>query len=65
LYRILVRDAAGDTESGFLQETVPTWVTDVVIERAIPKFTKIQFHLLPHPQMMKQDRMKNVRDSKI
>lgn len=59
--RQLVRDAAGETESALLHEMVPQWVTDVVIERTNPKFIKMPFYLLPHPQMMKQDRVKKER----
>lgn len=59
--RLLVRDAMGETESALLHETVPSWVTEVVVERAIPKFIKIPFYLLSHPQMSKQDRMKKDR----
>jgi WD repeat-containing protein 48 len=59
--RLLVRDAAGDTESALLHEAVPSWVADVVIDRNIPRFIKIPFFLLPHPVMVKQDRMKKVR----
>jgi WD repeat-containing protein 48 len=55
-----VRDAAGDTESALLHEAVPSWVADVVIDRNIPRFIKIPFFLLPHPMMVKQDRMKKV-----
>lgn len=58
--RLLVRDAAGENESSLLHETVPSWVTDIVIEKTIPKFVKIPFYLLPHPSMAKQDRMKKV-----
>lgn len=58
--RLLVRDAAGENESALLHETVPFWVTEIVIEKTIPKFIKIPFYLLPHPQMAKQDRMKKV-----
>lgn len=58
--RLLVRDAAGENESSLLHETVPSWVTDIVIEKTIPKFVKIPFYLLPHPSMLKQDRMKKV-----
>lgn len=60
MVRILVRDTAGESESTFLNDNVPGWVTEVVIERTIPKFIKIPFYLLPHPQMVKQDRMKKV-----
>lgn len=58
--RLLVRDAAGDSESTLLHETAPQWVTDVVIERNIPKFLKIPFFLQPHPQMTKPERTKKV-----
>lgn len=58
--RILVRDAAGENESALLHETVPSWVTEIVVEKTIPKFLKIPFYLLPHPQMVKQDRLKKV-----
>lgn len=59
--RLLVRDTSGENESTFLTDNVPSWVTDVVVERTIPKFIKIPFYLLPHPQMAKQDRMKKDR----
>jgi len=55
-----VRDAAGDSESTLLHETAPQWVTDVVIEKNIPKFLKIPFFLQPHPQMTKPERTKKV-----
>lgn len=58
--RLLVRDASGESESSLLQETIPQWVTDIVIEKNIPKFNKISFYLQPHPQMVKPDRMKKV-----
>ncbi|XP_053962299.1 WD repeat-containing protein 48 homolog isoform X1 [Anastrepha ludens] len=59
--RLLVRDAAGESESTLLHETVPQWVTDVVIEKTIPKFLKIPFFLQPHPQMIKPERTKKDR----
>ncbi|XP_075165935.1 WD repeat-containing protein 48 homolog [Haematobia irritans] len=59
--RLLVRDAAGESESTLLHETVPQWVTDVVIEKAPPKFLKIPFFLTPHPQMGKPERTKKDR----
>ncbi|XP_039438106.1 WD repeat-containing protein 48 homolog isoform X1 [Culex pipiens pallens] len=58
--RLLVKDAAGETESALLSETVPSWVTNVVIERTIPKFIKLPFYLLAHPSMLKQDRSKKL-----
>lgn len=59
--RLLVRDTSGENERTFLTDNVPAWVTDVVVERTIPKFIKIPFYLLPHPQQAKQDRMKKDR----
>lgn len=59
--RLLVRDTSGENESTFLTDNVPSWVTDVVVERTIPKFIKIPFYLQSHPQMAKQDRMKKDR----
>ncbi|XP_015116192.1 WD repeat-containing protein 48 [Diachasma alloeum] len=49
LYRLLVRDAAGETERALLNETVPSWVVDIVVDKNLPKFIKIPFHLSPHP----------------
>ncbi|KAG4077089.1 hypothetical protein HA402_016076 [Bradysia odoriphaga] len=59
----LVRDTAGENETTFLNENVPNWVTDVVIDKTMPKFIKIPFYLLPHPQMVngQKDRMKKDR----
>lgn len=58
--RVLVRDAAGETENDLLKDTVPQWVSDVVIQKTSPKFIKISFYLQPHPQMAKPDRTKKV-----
>jgi WD repeat-containing protein 48 len=49
LYRLLVRDAGGDTECLLLNETVPHWVLDIVVDRNSPRFHKIPFFLIPHP----------------
>lgn len=49
MYRLLVRDAAGETERALLNEIVPTWVVDIVVDKNLPKFIKIPFHLSPHP----------------
>ncbi|XP_066597028.1 WD repeat-containing protein 48 isoform X2 [Prorops nasuta] len=48
LYRLLVRDAAGETEGLSLTETVPAWVVNIVVEKNLPQFIKIPFYLLPH-----------------
>uniref|UniRef100_A0A2M4APC3 WD repeat-containing protein 48 homolog n=1 Tax=Anopheles triannulatus TaxID=58253 RepID=A0A2M4APC3_9DIPT len=58
--RLLVKDAAGETESALLSDTVPSWVTNVVIDRTLPKFIKLPFYLLAHPSMLKQDRSKKL-----
>ncbi|XP_008550497.1 WD repeat-containing protein 48 [Microplitis demolitor] len=61
LYRLLVRDAAGETERALLNETVPSWVVDIVVDKNLPKFIKIPFHLSPHPSSgfknFKKDRL--------
>lgn len=61
LYRLLVRDAAGETEGVLLNETVPSWVRDIVIDKNLPKFIKITFHLLQHSssgaKSLKKDRL--------
>lgn len=61
LFRLLCRDAGGETESLLLGETVPPWVTDVVVDKNIPKYNKIPFFLLPHSsygaKSLKKDRL--------
>lgn len=58
--RLLVRDAAGETESALLSDTVPQWVADSVVEKNTPEFLKIPFYLNPHPSMQRQERNKQV-----
>ncbi|XP_023217723.1 WD repeat-containing protein 48 [Centruroides vittatus] len=48
LLRLLVGDAGRETEELLLHETVPSWVTDVVVAKNMPRFNKIPFYLLPH-----------------
>ena len=48
LYRLLARDAGGETEGVLLNETVPAWVVDIVVEKKLPKFIKVTFFVLPH-----------------
>ncbi|KAL8578817.1 WD repeat-containing protein 48 [Nucella lapillus] len=61
LFRLLCRDAGGETEQMLLNETVPSWVVDVVVHKNLPKFTKIPFFLQPHPSTgikpIKKDRL--------
>ncbi|KAK7502882.1 hypothetical protein BaRGS_00005831 [Batillaria attramentaria] len=61
LFRLLCRDAGGETEQMLLNETVPSWVVDVVVHKNMPKFTKIPFFLQPHPSTgikpIKKDRL--------
>ncbi|KAA0196322.1 WD repeat-containing protein 48 [Hyalella azteca] len=50
LYRLLCGDAGGETEGVLLQETVPPWVLDIVLDKTTPKpKNKVYFYLLPHP----------------
>lgn len=62
LYRVLVGDTGGDTETALLNETVPSWVTSNVEENCTGKFIKVQFYLQPHStvpsHLLKQDRLK-------
>jgi len=51
LYRLLARDAGGETEGVLLNETVPSWVVDIVVEKKLPKFIKVTFFVLPHPNL--------------
>lgn len=62
LFRLLCRDAAGESESLLLRDTVPQWVVDTAVEKKIPtKFVKIPFYLHPHPtssiKNLKKDRL--------
>ncbi|XP_015922477.1 WD repeat-containing protein 48 isoform X2 [Parasteatoda tepidariorum] len=47
LLRLLVGDAGRETEELLLHETIPSWVTDVVVSKNMPRFNKIPFCLLP------------------
>ena len=45
LCRLLARDAGGETEGVLLNETVPAWVVDIVVEKKLPKFIKVGWWL--------------------
>lgn len=47
-YRLLCRDAASEAE-GTLNEMVPDWAIDCVVDRVPAKFIKVPFFLQPHP----------------
>ncbi|VDO31580.1 unnamed protein product [Onchocerca flexuosa] len=51
IFRLIVRDAAHETESQMLSDFVPPWVLDVVERNQLPKFNKMPFFLLPHPSL--------------
>ncbi|CAE1259792.1 WDR48 [Acanthosepion pharaonis] len=51
LFRLLCRDAGGETEQMLLNETIPAWVVEVAVNRVSPKFNKIPFFLQPHASM--------------
>ncbi|VDN50699.1 unnamed protein product [Dracunculus medinensis] len=61
IFRLIVRDAAHDTEAQMLSDFVPPWVLDVVERNQLPKFNKMPFFLLPHPslgiKLPKKDRL--------
>ncbi|VDN89619.1 unnamed protein product [Brugia pahangi] len=48
IFRLMIRDAAHETESQMLSDFVPPWVLDVVERNQLPKFNKMPFFLLPH-----------------
>jgi WD repeat-containing protein 48 len=41
----LARDAGGETEGVLLNETVPSWVVDIVVEKKLPKFIKVSLKI--------------------
>lgn len=49
IFRFLARDAANEAEAQLLCDFLPPWVTDVVVQHNMPKFNKLPFYLLPHP----------------
>ncbi|KAH9527404.1 WD repeat-containing protein 48 [Dermatophagoides farinae] len=51
LLRIRICEAKQDNENGHLQEMVPMWVNNIVVERKWPAFNKISFFVHPHPSM--------------
>ncbi|XP_012943026.1 WD repeat-containing protein 48 [Aplysia californica] len=61
LFRLLARDAGGETEQMLLKETVPSWVLEVIVFKELPKFNKLPFFLQPHPSTgikpVKKDRL--------
>ncbi|PAA61699.1 hypothetical protein BOX15_Mlig003646g2 [Macrostomum lignano] len=61
LFRLLVRDSGGESENSILNETVPAWITDILIEKNLPKYIKISFYLNPYPsssvKSLRKDRL--------
>ncbi|OON21524.1 WD domain, G-beta repeat protein [Opisthorchis viverrini] len=47
LIRFLVRDAAPLNEQLMICDSVPDWIRDIVVDRRMPKSTRIEFFLLP------------------
>ena len=43
MVRLLARDAGGETEGVLLNETVPAWVVDIVVEKKLPKFINWEY----------------------
>ena len=39
MYRLLARDAGGETEGVLLNETVPAWVVDIVVEKKLAEIS--------------------------
>ena len=51
VFRLLARDAGGESEGVLLNETVPSWVIDIVVDKKLPKFIKVTFYVLPHKDL--------------
>uniref|UniRef100_A0A6G1SII5 WD repeat-containing protein 48 homolog n=1 Tax=Aceria tosichella TaxID=561515 RepID=A0A6G1SII5_9ACAR len=49
IMRFLCNEAMNENEDIFIQEIIPPWISDIVISKCQPKFTKLPFFLLPHP----------------
>lgn len=47
LYRMLVSQAGDENDVSILNETIPAWIMNVVVEKSIPKALKISFYLVP------------------
>jgi len=47
LYRMLVSQAGDENDVSILNETIPSWVMNVIVEKSIPKALKISFYLVP------------------
>lgn len=47
LYRMLVSQAGDENDVIILNETIPAWVMNVIVEKSIPKALKISFYLVP------------------
>ncbi|KAI2805170.1 WD repeat-containing protein 48 [Blomia tropicalis] len=57
LLRLRVVDAKIENEDSLLQDTVPMWINDIVVQRKLPMFNKISFFIYPHPSL----ELKNTR----
>merc|ERR1712226_1227730 len=47
--RFVISSCERDIESQTLKDTLPDWIKEIVIEMMAPKFHKLAFFLLPHP----------------
>jgi WD repeat-containing protein 48 len=47
LYRMLVSQAGDENDVSILNEIIPAWVMNVIVEKSIPKALKISFYLVP------------------
>ncbi|CAG0888428.1 unnamed protein product [Cyprideis torosa] len=61
LYRLLVRDAVGQSEGALLNETVPPWVMEVAVDRTPARFNKLPFYLAPHRSFASKVHLKKDR----
>merc|ERR1719318_1359910 len=63
LYRLLARDAGGETEGVLLNETVPAWVVDIVVEKKTSKIYQGDILRAAPPNPWVQDIQEGEADS--
>lgn len=51
LLRLRAIDERVENEDLLLQETMPNWISDIVVHRKVPGFPKISFYIYPHASL--------------
>lgn len=58
VYRILVQDTSGQSETNTLNEVIPDWVREVIVSRKPPKLLKVSFYLQPYQELFSKNSKK-------